>query len=255
MKPPSHKTQPSSLFVAALTRALFAVILPSGLLATGAAFAQTQTAEYEVVFESTWSATTHPFQFPSGAHYSPLVGATHNNNVVFWESGGLSTAGIESMAEAGATSTLVNEVNAEVAAGFADQSLVGFGIASPGSTSLTFMVDQDFPELTLVSMLAPSPDWFIGVHGMPLFEQGWWVPETIVDLYVYDAGTDLGPTYTSPNQNANPALPIELQGAPLEAGVPVGTFTITRLPEPAFALQFVATLPWLSWLGRRRLSS
>ena len=40
-----------------------------------------ETAEYTVVFKSTWTAATHPFEYPavgvlSGPHFSGLIGAT-----------------------------------------------------------------------------------------------------------------------------------------------------------------------------------
>lgn len=35
--------------------------------------AQHGSARYELVFTSTWSAATHPVQFPGNAHFSPLV--------------------------------------------------------------------------------------------------------------------------------------------------------------------------------------
>jgi hypothetical protein len=47
------------------------------------------SATYGVTFESTWSETTHPTDFPQFdlAHFSPLVGATHNADAVFWADG------------------------------------------------------------------------------------------------------------------------------------------------------------------------
>ena len=46
------------------------------------------SATYQVTFEATWSAATHPTDFPQDglAHFSALVGATHNADVVFWAS-------------------------------------------------------------------------------------------------------------------------------------------------------------------------
>ena len=44
---------------------------------------------YTVEFESTWSANTHPTDFPSNPHFSGLVGGTHDNSVTFWETGQL----------------------------------------------------------------------------------------------------------------------------------------------------------------------
>ena len=98
---------------------------------------------------------------------------------------------------------------------------------------MTFDIDDAFPLVTLVSMLAPSPDWFVGVSGLSLRDNGEWISTLVVDLHVYDAGTDSGPTYTSPNQNTVPAEPItEITGLPFSTGGPVpplGTFTLTRI--------------------------
>ena len=51
------------------------------------------TATYRVVFEATWSASTHPTNFPGGAHFSPLIGAVHNDNITFWARDGTATPG------------------------------------------------------------------------------------------------------------------------------------------------------------------
>ncbi|MEZ4331843.1 MAG: spondin domain-containing protein [Myxococcota bacterium] len=214
--------------------------------------AQMQTARYEIVFDATWSPQTHPSAFPPNPHFSPLVGATHDDRIVFWEPEGFASDGIESMAETGGTSVFASEVDDAIAAGWADQLLLGSGLVSPGTTSLTLTVDRDRPRLTLVSMLAPSPDWFVGVHGVSLVEGGWWIPEVVVELHAYDAGTDLGATYLAPDADAVPASPIALQGVPLELGVPVGAFTIRRLPEPELGL--ASTVGWLGLarLARRR---
>jgi hypothetical protein len=232
------------------------VLFIMGLIMTGlapiSAQAQAQTVEFEVVFESTWSADTHPVDFPQGAHYSPLVGGTHDHNAVFWEPGGIATLGIERMAETGSTLDLRNEINAQITAGFADQSFVGSGINSPGTTTLNFTADLDFPELTLVTMIAPSPDWFVGLHGYPLLDQGWWINEVVVDLFAYDAGTDHGASYESDDIDAVPQVPISLHGSPFEAGVPVGTMTIRRLPEPGLVVQILATVPLLAIFRLRR---
>lgn len=231
------------------------VVFFAALLSSHVTAAQTQTADYEVIFEATWSSETHPVQFPQSPHFSPPVGGTHNSDVVFWEPGGIASFGIELMAETGNTSGLTSEVNAEIIAGFADQSFVANGINSPGTTSLNITVDQRFSELTLVSMLAPSPDWFVGVHGLSLFDQGWWVPEIVVTLFTYDAGTDDGTTYESTNADSSPPQPISLQGFPLEVGVPVGTMTIRRLPEPDQNLQLLASLALLALFRQLRRSA
>lgn len=197
--------------------------------AFAAGSAGAETAEYQVTFESTWSQATHPVDFPANAHFSPLNGGTHTDQVSFWTPGGFASAGIRLMAEQGNTDTLSAEVQAAITLGDADQVLLGGTIPlSPGSVGMSFIVDEDFPLVTLVSMIAPSPDWFVGVSGLDLRDEGSWIPEIVVPLVAYDAGTDSGPTYISPNQPTVPAVPIsELTTGPFAEDSLVGTFTFT----------------------------
>jgi spondin N len=210
-----------------LPSAVAAVILLNAALPAGAA---TPTAQYRVTFDAAWSQATHPAGFPANAHWSPLVGGTHNGSVSFWGAGQIASQGIEDMAELGATGPLAGEVTAAINAGTAASVILGGGISpSPGSTSVLFTIGSNHPLVTLVSMIAPSPDWFVGVSALPLFENGDWVSSKTVTLWLYDAGSDSGTDYTSPNQDTNPQVPIALHTTlPGYNGVAMGTFTFTR---------------------------
>jgi len=123
------------------------------------------TARYSVSFDATWSAASHPSDFPSNPHFSPLIGGTHSPAVRFWRAGDRATDGIEAMSELGSVTPLDLEVQAAITARTAQHLLRGQGISrSPGTTSLEFEIERDQPLVTLVSMIAPSPDWFTGVH-------------------------------------------------------------------------------------------
>ena len=190
-------------------------------------------ARYRVTFQGTWSATTHPIDFPN-AHFSPLVGGTHAASVTFWREGELASNGVKDMSELGRTTPLDLEVNAAIAAGTAEHLLLGGGISpSPGTVALEFEISQRFPLVTLVSMIAPSPDWFVGVSRLPLFENGQWADERRIELEPWDAGTDSGVTFTSPDLVTSPRQPISrILTAPLSPGgrvTPMGTFTFTRI--------------------------
>jgi len=192
------------------------------------------TARYRVTFDASWSAGTHPVSFPGNPHFSGLIGGTHSERVVFWEPGGTASPGIEAMAEQGATSPLDSEIQAAIAAGTAEGIIQGGGISpSPGVVSVEFQIGRDHPLVTLVSMIAPSPDWFVGVHGLALVEDAEWVTEKAVTLAPYDAGTDSGTTYRSPDADTSPREPISrLEGPPVESGgtvAPFGTFTFVRI--------------------------
>jgi hypothetical protein len=75
-------------------------------------------------------------------------------------------------------------------------------------------------------MIAPSPDWFVGVSGLSLRSGDLWIDELVVDLDPYDAGTDSGISFGDPDSNTNPQDPISLiTGFPFTGTGPLGTFT------------------------------
>jgi hypothetical protein len=207
-------------------------------------WAATPTASYDLVFEASWSAQRHPAMFPDGPHFSGLIGATHNAQVSFWAAGQVATVGIESMAELGATFDLSTEVNAAITQGMADALVEGDGIGlSPGTVVLSFSATQSHSQLTLVSMIAPSPDWFIGVAGFELMSGNDWINSTSIELFAYDAGTDGGADYVAADADMNPPDPIMMiDGAPFN-GVSVGTFRLTRTDVAAPVVLLSSVLP------------
>ena len=187
---------------------------------------------YEVTFDAEWSAQTHP-DFPAldDPHFSDPVGGTHNSEVVFWEVGGLATRAIKSMAEFGTTGGLLIEIKAAIKAGTAEFWRVGRELSpSPGSQRLTFEISETHPLVTLVTMIAPSPDWFVGVAGLSLFSEGAWLDKVVVELWAYDSGTDSGASYTAEDLETKPPRPIfKIQSSPFGPGAPrLGTFTFVK---------------------------
>ena len=193
-------------------------------------------AQYDVRFDATWSAATLPLQFPSNAHFSSLIGAVHNDSVSFWAPGELASPGVERVAETGSTSTMTTEINQAVNADTARSRITGGAVGqSPGAVITSFTVDTDYPLVSLITMIAPSPDWIVGVHDLNLLQNGNWVTTLTVPLPGYDAGTDSGTTYTSGNQDTQPPEPISLLTGPLVTVngeiVPFGSMTFTRITE------------------------
>jgi len=195
---------------------------------------QTSTATYTITFTSNWSETIHPHpnnNFPSNAHWSKLVGATHNENVSFLEMGQLASPGIEAVAELGSNTVFFNEINTAINQGYSNQIIDGDAL----STSLGAIIieglttTESFPLLSLVSMIAPSPDWIIAINSISLLDSnGNWLDEIILDLYPYDAGTDSGLDYTSPNMNTDPPTLISsAQGISPFSSEKIGTLTIS----------------------------
>lgn len=208
------------------------------LLAAALPAAAQPEARYRVTFEATWSASTHPV--PADPHFSPLVGGTHDERLELWRPGGLASFAIEEMAERGRPRPLAEDVQAAVVAGTAGQVIQGVGIDSPGVTSVELTATTAHPRLTLVTMVAPSPDWFVGVAGLPLSVDGQWIEGRVVDLFTWDAGTDSGRTFTAPDLDTQPPEPIALLGPPLGNGVPLGRYVIERLDAPPVPPLFLA---------------
>lgn len=193
-------------------------------------------ATYTVTFTSTWSAATHPLDFPTtSAHYSGLIGATHTSAVVFWRGGELASPGIKDMAELGSKSPLTDEIAAAISSGTARYEISGGGLRpSPGQLTHDFSITDTHPLVSLVTMIAPSPDWFVGVADLPLLQNDRWVDSLTVELRGWDAGTDHGTTYIATDVPATPHVPIAplVDGPFLVGGVvpPLGTFTFVRHP-------------------------
>ena len=190
------------------------------------------SAVYQVVFEAMWSDSTHPNSgFPAVPHFSPLIGAVHSDGITFWELGDSASPGMEDMAEKGGMMVLAAEITAEIP----DNALAvvtADGLRSPGSRTIERVVVQpDYPLVTLVTMLGPSPDWFAGIAGQSLLDDaGEWIAELRIVLYPLDAGTDGGTEYTAANEDTSPKQPIRsAKGEYPFSEEPVGTFIFTRI--------------------------
>jgi hypothetical protein len=191
-----------------------------------------QDATYKIEFLSNWSSATHPNDYPSGsAHWSPLIGTTHKDVASFIGTGMIATDGVEEVAESGATTILTQEINTLISAGTAYELINGSGLGSgPGTIIINDVnVDANFPNITLLTMIAPSPDWIAMLSNLKLTDASDnWLTSISVDVYVTDAGTDAGTTYTSTDANINPRININsLQNTPPFSDQIIGTFTFT----------------------------
>ncbi len=202
---------------------------------------------YRVTFVGDWTATNHPIDYPNNAHFSNLIGSTHNQVGGTWALGELASSGIKSMAEDGLNNLLITEVNAQMSAGTAENLIEAIGGYGDETTFVDFEITASHPRVSLTSMIAPSPDWFVGVHDLSLINSGEWLEELMIELLPYDAGTDSGASFRSENFPTQPAQPISLITThPLPDNVPLGYLVFTRLsttgspPDEVFVSNFEA---------------
>ena len=197
--------------------------------------ASPSTAVYTVTFKGDWSTSVTPGGVPSGAHFSRLIGGVHSDAVTFLESGGTASAGVESMAEVGGWTGLQGEVQ--------DAGTVALNVLSGDtdfispttSKTLTATLTTEHPRITLVTMVAPSPDWFVGVSGLPLLDdQGHWLRAHEVHLYPWDAGTEDGGEFSLSNPATSPhGVITSIRGT--------GKFSTEPIASLSFALRSVST--------------
>ncbi|MEM1331702.1 MAG: spondin domain-containing protein [Planctomycetota bacterium] len=215
-------------------KALYGVLV--GCCAIGTVSAQ-PTAEYRVTLDATWSVESHPNAFPPDAHFSPFVGAVHDGTYSMWEPGTTASDGMEDMAETGDTSVLAFEVVRARSQGRATELLRGPFLLAGESGGDAFTAETSHPLLTVVSMIAPSPDWFVGIRGVDLRPGGRWVERLEIELHAYDAGTDSGLDFLSGDIDTSPRDPITDFAATVPfANTPhVAVLIIERTDTPCIA--------------------
>ena len=181
----------ASLLLTALASALAFALAP------GLAHAQSETATYTITFEGLWTVDDiTDIVMPGGAHFTEVIGATHNSDTTLWASGGMASAGVEDVAELGIVSALVSEIGRNANADVVVRA--GSSVNAPTRTvSGTFTMTASHPLVSVLSMVAPSPDWFVGVSTLRLYDNGW--RNRVVDLYPYDAGTEEGSGWSLSN--------------------------------------------------------
>ncbi|RKE92189.1 T9SS type A sorting domain-containing protein [Ichthyenterobacterium magnum] len=182
------------------------------------------TANYNISVTTIWNSMQHS-SVPGNAHWSNLIGATHNTPNEFVSLGTNATTGIKDVAERGNNDEFIIEINNVIDAvpPRADQLLRDDFSPFAGNDSVAgftnITVSEDFPLITLVSMVAPSPDWFIAVNSLNLrsgdnSNNGW--KETFtMDVFVYDAGTDGGANYGSSDNPISPVAVSMLNSSPV----------------------------------------
>ncbi|XP_059055555.1 spondin-1-like [Achroia grisella] len=162
-------------------------------------------AKYEISFTGIWSRNTHPQSYPENdwiPRYSDMVGVSHSADYVLWTPGTLVTEGLKDLAEYANTSKLETEILEKVGDGV--RTLIkakGHGYRKMGNPSLAiFRTDKVHHLVTVAIGLYPSPDWFLGVTRFELCqEDNTWLAERELNLFPWDAGTDSGVSYESPN--------------------------------------------------------
>lgn len=162
-------------------------------------------ARYSIEVTGRWSLPD--FTVPSGVHFTSFAGMVHTNNSFLWQQNRLASLGVENVAEIGSAAAILLEIDSIIQK---KEGLALIFFTPPGavtSKKANFYCNSNYSNISFVSMIAPSPDWFIGLSNFNLYKNQQWVADTTVKLFVYDAGTEDGDVFgygspaTVPQQN------------------------------------------------------
>jgi len=120
-----------------------------------------------------------------GMFFTPLLVSAHDNSSHIFESGATASGSLQAMAEGGDLTGLLTDT---VALGATNVENPAAGLLAPSSSTMISDFDTGTNEhLSIVSMLLPTNDGFVGLDG-------WKIPEDAgtytLFLNAYDAGTE-----------------------------------------------------------------
>ena len=189
-------------------------------------------ATYRITFSPNFTEMSHPTDYPNNASFIKMMVVAHNANTSVFRVGQTASAGLKAYAEDGDTSPLELEL---VSVGDANSANVqiGMDIGPTGSNFVDIVVTPSTTLISFISKLSPSPDWFVGFDSFNLVNPDNTLVESFeTTLFGYDAGTDSGVTYTSPDSPSNEPVS-QVSGDPFvhpQSGAirRFGTFNVER---------------------------
>jgi hypothetical protein len=139
----------------------------------------------------------------AGIYFTPLAVVAHTPDASLFEIGEIATPELQEMAEGGSLAGLAdiaNSINANVVANPAE------GLLAPTAmTTATLTNDTSNSVLSIVAMVLPSNDGFVGLDN-------WQIPtETgtyTVYLNAYDAGTEANDELRGSGSPGSPGMPV-----------------------------------------------
>ncbi|MCR9206384.1 MAG: spondin domain-containing protein [Halobacteriovoraceae bacterium] len=191
-----------------------------------------ESATYEVTLKVQFEKQNfNNKKFPRNPHFSPLVITTHSPAFDLFKQGTLATQGVVNVAETGSPVVLNQELDEQIMMGTSFERTQTGGLSGTDEVKTTITVTKDFPLISAITMIAPSPDWIVGISGLSLLKGDTFIKQLEIPLYAIDAGSDNGKYYESSNSETTPRAPISLlknvSGLSIENSF--GTLTINKL--------------------------
>lgn len=139
-----------------------------------------------------------------GSYFTPFLVAAHAESARLFTTGESASASLQSMAEGGDISMLVEDVEALNATFVANPAS---GLLAPGQRTSTSLNTDDAPDntrLSIVAMILPSNDGFMGLNAITIpSEPGRYV----YNVNAYDSGTEANDEVVGSGAPGEPGYP------------------------------------------------
>lgn len=142
---------------------------------------------YHLTVTGRWNTTNFDRSLvPGNAHFSPIVIFTHTSDTAIFRTGEKASSGLEQLAELGHTTIKnITRDNNAIACSYVDAK----NLPPSGESRFEIQVNTTFTHVTILSMIAPSSDWFVATT-LPLYDTFTFVNEGEENFLNYDAGTE-----------------------------------------------------------------
>lgn len=143
--------------------------------------------KYNVTFKTMWGNPNVQIGYPKDPHTGTIFVTVHDKNYTPFNVGTLASEGIQQSAEYGMSDKLVEHAKLEGPHVWKYTTMPVLN--APGQTTFQVDANDTYHYFSIVTMIAPSADWFTGISSVDLNN----VPlGQDIPLYAYNAGTDLG---------------------------------------------------------------
>ncbi len=192
-------------------------------------------AIYKVTYTGKWRLPA--FTVPANVHFTPVVGMVHNKDAYLFRLNQLASLGVENVAEAGNSIALSAEMDSMIAEKKAIHANFIYPFNYDGSISANLYVNSNYSYYSFMSMIAPSPDWFVGLSHFNLMENNQWIADTTINIPVYDAGTENGDIFGYDSPPTIPQQTVQILQAQNATVLANGNSTLAPMVSVRFVKQ------------------
>lgn len=186
-------------------------------------------AYYLLKVKYAWSADCFPNR-PESPHFSPLTVFSFANRYSAFSRLGYASPGVKTVAETGDPTMFLDELRTANMTDMVRNFTVDPYIRGPTDTVYQLIdVDCRRRYIGALTMVAPSPDWVLAIFRRSVIRDGKYIDRISDKLYVYDAGTDSGETFTADDMPTSPVQNIGLLLGQSFYRKHLATFTLTKM--------------------------